>query len=75
MSGPRTPPLDLRIAAALLGAVCAAAPVARAAQPGEPSTGQDSSTSATSIDPVFDCYRANSAWGLVYSGKVVHGGG
>ena len=23
------------------------------------------------LDPVFDCYAANSAWGLSYSGKVV----
>jgi len=26
---------------------------------------------AAPIDPVFDCYAANSAWGLSYSGKVV----
>jgi hypothetical protein len=65
------PALDQWIAAALLGAVCAAASVARAAQTGAPSTGQDSSTPATAIDPVFDCYRANSAWGLAYSGKVI----
>jgi hypothetical protein len=31
----------------------------------------DSSISAATIDPVFDCYRANSAWGLSYSGKVI----
>jgi len=71
MGESRTPPFDRWIAAALLGAVCAAASVARAAQIGAPSTGQDSSTSATSIDPVFDCYHANSAWGLTYSGKVI----
>src|SRR5215470_12101053 len=23
------------------------------------------------IDPVFECYTANSAWGLTYAGKVV----
>ena len=32
-------------------------------------------TSATSaaapIDPVFDCYSANSAWGLSYAGKTI----
>jgi hypothetical protein len=71
MDESRTPPFDRWIAAALLGAVFATASVARAAQPGAPSTGQDSPTSATSIDPVFDCYRANSAWGLAYSGKVI----
>lgn len=26
---------------------------------------------AAPIEPVFDCYAANSAWGLTYSGKVV----
>jgi hypothetical protein len=71
MSESRTLPIDLRIAAALLGAACAAASIACAAQTAAPSTGQDSPTSATSIDPVFDCYRVNSAWGLAYSGKVI----
>jgi len=70
MSESRMPSLDLWIAAALMGAVCAAASVARAAQAAAPST-QDSPTSAASIDPVFDCYRTNSAWGLAYSGKVI----
>ena len=71
MSESRALPTDLWIAAALIVAACAAAPVTCAAQPGAPSTGQDSPTSATSIDPVFDCYRTNSAWGLAYSGKVI----
>ncbi len=66
-----TPPHTLWIAAALLGAACTTASVARAAQTEAPSTGQDSPASAASIDPVFDCYRANSAWGLAYSGKVI----
>jgi hypothetical protein len=70
MSESRTLPIDLRIAAALLGAACAAASIACAAQNAAPS-GQDSPPSAASIDPVFDCYRTNSAWGLVYSGKVI----
>lgn len=26
---------------------------------------------AAQIDPVFDCYAANSAWGLTFSGKAV----
>jgi hypothetical protein len=66
----RVQTIDLWIAAALLGAVCTAS-VARAAQTGAPSTAQGSSPSAASIDPIFDCYRANSAWGLAYSGKVI----
>jgi hypothetical protein len=28
-------------------------------------------TATATIDPVFDCFAANSAWGLTYSGKVV----
>jgi len=71
MSESRTLPIDLWIAAALIGAVCAAVSLSHAAQTGAPSTGQDSPTSPTSIDPVFDCYRTNSAWGLAYSGKVI----
>lgn len=26
---------------------------------------------ATGMEPVFDCYRANSAWGFTLSGKVI----
>lgn len=37
----------------------------------EAAAASDASISAASIDPVFDCYRANSAWGLSYSGKVI----
>lgn len=33
--------------------------------------GAESAESPATIDPVFDCYAANSAWGLSYSGKVV----
>ena len=32
----------------------------------------DAHASATApVDPLFDCYRSNSAWGLTYSGNVV----
>jgi hypothetical protein len=31
----------------------------------------ESTASVAPIDPLFDCYRANSAWGLTYSGKVI----
>src|ERR1700752_96445 len=31
----------------------------------------DGAPGAASIDPVFDCYSANSAWGIAYSGKVL----
>jgi hypothetical protein len=31
----------------------------------------DSATSVAPIDPLFDCYRVNSAWGLTYAGKVI----
>jgi len=38
----------------------------------EESTAVDAApTAAASIDPLFDCYRANSAWGLTYAGKVI----
>jgi hypothetical protein len=30
---------------------------------------------ATGIEPVFDCYRTNSAWGFTLSGKVIDGKG
>ena len=38
-------------------------PAVKTAAPAEP------------IDPLFDCYAANSAWGLTYSGKVIDRGG
>ncbi len=37
----------------------------------EPAAGPASSALAASIDPLFDCYRANSAWGLTYAGKII----
>jgi hypothetical protein len=40
-----------------------------AAEP--PAATPDSAASVAPIDPLFDCYRANSAWGLSYSGKVI----
>lgn len=43
--------------------------VAAAAEP--PATTPGSAAPAAAIDPLFDCYRANSAWGLTYSGKVI----
>jgi hypothetical protein len=37
----------------------------------QPPAAVDPASSTAPIDPLFDCYRANSAWGLAYSGKVV----
>ena len=34
-------------------------------------TAADGSPDPASIDPVFDCFSANSAWGIAYSGKVL----
>jgi hypothetical protein len=58
-------PFSLLASLALAIAAAAATPAA----PPPPST--DSTSTVTSIDPVFDCYSANSAWGLTYAGNVV----
>jgi hypothetical protein len=62
---PWTPLLPLAFVAAVV--------VAATAEP--QATGQDSASSAAALDPLFDCYRANSAWGLTYSGKVMNRNG
>ena len=55
--------LDAAAAVHGVGAASADGPAAKAAEPDTP------------IDPLFDCYAANSAWGLTYSGKVIDRGG
>jgi hypothetical protein len=64
-------PIDPRLAATLLALVLAVSSISAAAADETAATASDPSISAASIDPVFDCYRANSAWGLSYSGKVI----
>jgi hypothetical protein len=48
----------------------ALAMVAASASADTPDASQPAAPAVT-IDPVFDCYSANSAWGLAYSGKMI----
>lgn len=63
--------IDSTRAATLLALVFGVSALSAAATEGATATAGDPSISAASIDPVFDCYRTNSAWGLSYSGKVI----
>lgn len=50
--------------AIFLSAIVAIAFAAHAAEP-------PSAPAAAILEPVFDCYRANSAWGFTLSGKII----
>lgn len=71
MAESRSSPIDATSAAVLLALVVGVYAPSTAAADGAAAAAGDQAISAASIDPVFDCYRANSAWGLSYSGKVV----
>ncbi|MGA9335633.1 MAG: hypothetical protein WBV39_15240 [Rudaea sp.] len=60
----------------LLTALVAAAISAAAAPPTQGATPATASTvAARSLDPVFDCYRMNSAWGFMLAGAMIDSGG
>ena len=64
------------LAALALGvALDAASAVRGVGAPAVDGTGPRAAAPAGPIDPLFDCYAANSAWGLTYSGKVIDRGG
>jgi hypothetical protein len=42
-----------------------------AAEPSAPAAASNPAPAVATLDPVFDCYHANSAWGFTLGGKVI----
>jgi hypothetical protein len=57
--------------AILISAIAAIAACGHAAEPVAPATPANMAPAAVTLDPVFDCYHANSAWGYTLAGKVI----
>ena len=54
-----------------LSAFVAVAIGCHAAELASPAAASNPAPAAATLDPVFDCYHANSAWGFALSGKVI----
>jgi hypothetical protein len=54
-----------------LSSVFAAAISAHAGELSAPAAASNPAPAVATLDPVFDCYHTNSAWGFILSGKVI----
>ena len=55
----------------LISAIAAVAVSSHAAETNQPAAPPRAAPAVATLDPVFDCYQANSAWGFALAGKVI----